>query len=219
MPFDAPNPLEYRSYLQHVVDGRDATQRLQSELIVIRGKGAGTNMNENDTTKTQELVDHGQIDRMTLPHGWEASRSQDGVVGSSTYKDFCPPDNKEVKMAFFFRGRPVSEYAATTFHTLLAKAPHILTPSEIKSVGEILRDRQDPADFSMLSAHTESLNGKMALVVEGRYKQIQQDTYAVMIDADGTGKFVQEIYFQAPKDEYARRLKDARQSIKSIHWK
>lgn len=219
MPFDTPKAIDYPGYAQAEFAHKSTSERLQSESIVIREKGAGAKMNTDETSKNGEVTDRGQISRMRLPQGWLPNQKQEGVVGNSSYIDYCSPASKEIKLSFFYRGRPVSAASAETFHELLNKPAHTLTPAEIKSIGEIMRDRKNPADFQMLSARTEVLNGKKVLVVEGRYNEIQQDTYAVFVDADGKGKAVQEIYFQAPKADYMKHSKEAKDSIKTIEWK
>lgn len=176
-------------------------------------------MSDDVSSAPVEVLNCGQIERMKLPPGWQANQKQEGKIGNSSYRDYTPPDNKEVKMVFFYRGRPVEPGSASAFHGLLEKPAHSLSPAELKSIAEVIRDRQDARDFQMLSARTEDLNGKRVLIVEGRYIQIQQDTYAVLVDADGSGKAVQEIFFQAPKENYMRFSREAKESIKSIQWK
>jgi hypothetical protein len=83
----------------------------------------------------------------------------------------------------------------------------------------MLRERANPEVFHILSARTQDLNGKRVLLLEGRYTEIQKDLYEVFIDADGTGRVVQEVYFLAPKIEYLHYLKAVKIAFSSIEWK
>ena len=41
----------------------------------------------------------------------------------------------------------------------------------------------------------------------------------MLIDVDGTGLTVQEIYYQAPKEDYLHYLQEAKAAFQSIEWK
>lgn len=174
-----------------------------------------------DKTQSQglELTDRGQINQMRLPHGWVEGNSDSAIAGNGTYLEYHPTANDNVNINFFFRGRAASPAASEKFHSLMEQTPHLLKPEELKGLKEILRDKADEDQFSVLSARTKVWNGKNVLVVEGRYRKLQEDTLAIYVDADGTGKFVQEIYYQAPKAEYNLYLKQAKNSLESIEWK
>ena len=73
--------------------------------------------------------------------------------------------------------------------------------------------------FALSSARVEDLNGKKVLVVEGQYTQSGDKIHAVYVDADGSGRFVQEIFYQSPKDEYDAYWKEAGKEFKTIDWK
>ena len=166
-----------------------------------------------------ELLNKGQIDRIELPKGWQREDVPQGDIGSRSLVQFTTPEAPDARIAFFYRGLPIDAQDATLFHDTLEKPPHHLTPTEIKSLRAVLRERANPDAFKTLAAYTEDLNGKRVLVVQGRYSETQQDLYEVLLDASGDGKAVQEMYFQAPKTQYDRYLSDAKKTFQSVQWK
>ena len=169
-----------------------------------------------------EIVNHGQIDRMTFPEGWVAGEPVPNPgIGSRSFRDVHRADQPEVSVCFFYRGLPVSDGAANYFHAVLQAAPHKLTEAELESVQEILRFKTPfkSEQFLMSSARTEDINGKRVLIVEGSYAASSDRIYEIYVDADGTGRVVQEIYYQAPENSYDRHAKDVMNIVQSIKWK
>jgi len=173
------------------------------------------------TTANPEMKNHGQISEMSLPGAWVETGpySFAGGIGTRSFRGIHPPEHPKAILGFYYRGLPVSEEAGDHFHTILAEPPHVLGAAELESLSEVLRDKAWIVDFAKSSARTENINGKQILVVEGRYLGIQEDSCHFFVDALGDGRVVQEIYYQAPKDIYARYLKEAQDSLKSIKWK
>lgn len=169
--------------------------------------------------KMGESIGIGQVAEMNLPPGWKEGQPEKSGSGTSSFREFHAADSPEAKLCFYYRGRRISEEGGRHFHNLLEKPPHNLSAEEVQSLGEALRDRANPDDFNMLVAKTEDINGKRVLVIEGRYKEIQQDTRALLVDSDGSGTAVQEIYYQAPKDLFPKYLLAASSAMKSIQWK
>ncbi len=166
-----------------------------------------------------EITDIGQVQRMVLTDQWTVPAHQPEVPAGSGFHEYFVKDRPEVKICFYYRGRRTSERSGEAFRGVLQKPPHVLLASEIDALAETLRNKDDKSVFSLLNARTEDINGKRILIVEGRYIAKQYDTQALYIDSDGTGTAVQEVYYQAPKQEYAIFLKQAREAIKSIQWK
>ncbi|MBX9686244.1 MAG: hypothetical protein K2X27_06050 [Candidatus Obscuribacterales bacterium] len=161
----------------------------------------------------------GQVESMTLPDGWQAGPVEKPYGGASFYQEYNPQGNSDTKITFFYRGKRISEDGGKNFHEILQKPAHVLSPQEFNSLAEVLRDKAKAQDFDTVMAKTEDLNGKRVLIVEGRYKDLQEDNRSVLIDADGSGTAVQEIYYQAPKAQFIRNYKQAILSMKSINWK
>lgn len=167
-----------------------------------------------------EVKAHGQIASMALPLGWlEAPDNPRSDMDAATLRKFHPEGLSDIQLCLYYRGMPMSEHAAAEFHGLLCGQAHSLTRSEIRSVEGALEGLGNETVFDILSARTEDLNGKLVLIVEGRWKEIDTDTYHILLDADGTGAQVQEIYFAAPRSQYPSRIQEAKAAIKSIAWK
>ncbi|MBI4533647.1 MAG: hypothetical protein HY711_06835 [Candidatus Melainabacteria bacterium] len=167
----------------------------------------------------EHVENMGQVAVMSMPPGWQEGQTLANVRGNSIYKEFCSPEDPAVRISFFYRGVPVSHTAADAFHAILEQPAHRLTSEEMKSLAQVLRGKDSTEEFLFSSARTEDLNGKLVLVLEGRYKENQIDMQEILIDADSTGAVVQEIEFQAPKDKFIKYLMKARDSFKSIIWK
>jgi hypothetical protein len=167
----------------------------------------------------ETITDRGQIKSMTLPSGWEEGPSTSGGIGTRSFREVHPSEFPDAKLCFYYRGLPASEKAGENFKAILDKPAHILTGAEISSIGEILRGKDDKATFSPLMIKTEDVNGKRVLTVNGRLNERQDDLKEILVNADGTGRVVQEIYFQAPKELYTRYMKDAQNAMNTIEWK
>ncbi|MBI4533723.1 MAG: hypothetical protein HY711_07225 [Candidatus Melainabacteria bacterium] len=202
----------------------------QSEVRTVKSEDASHDLMEEVLRRLAQpskpsnadlVVDLGQISCLKLPKDWVEGSPQKGMVGNSLFRQFSPPGKSDVALCHYYRGRGMNDEDSKAFHDLLAKPPHNLTASELREAGGLLRDRANPQDFSIALARTEDLNGKRVLVIEGRFKEIQHDVYELFVDADSTnpGKFVQEIYFQAPKDDYIKCRKEAMAALQSIVWK
>ena len=109
------------------------------------------------------------------------------------------------------------QYAAT-FKNLLAEPDHHLTQAETERLEELLGDAADPERFSVLDARTEILNGRRALIVEGRWINSQTDMIRVYLDIRGDGRFAQEVIFSAPIKEYESHIQAVRACLRSIIW-
>jgi hypothetical protein len=166
------------------------------------------------------VVARGQIARMVLPSGFERGESKARDQNSQvSYEEFHPADAPDAMLCFFYRGHKMSAGGAEAFKDALAKPAHILSQAELQSLSEVLRDKAKSADFNILSARTEDLKGKRVMLIEGRYRSNQEDVTSMLIDASGDGRSVQEVFFQAPKQEYTKHIGGVRQALKSIEWK
>jgi hypothetical protein len=166
-----------------------------------------------------EVRNHGQIDCIILPAGWTEGKPRNNVVGNSSMRHFHPDSEQRVTICMYYRGRAVNKQAAEDFRSLIKQPARKLSHNEIESIATIIRDKADPADFILKTAKTEDFNGRRVLIVEGRYKEIEHDTICLYVDADGSGKFVQEIFYQAPVTNYGPFENEALKALNSIKWK
>jgi hypothetical protein len=165
------------------------------------------------------VTDLGQISRMEMPSGWQAGPDYNNRQHGATYREFHPAGDPGCQLGFYYRGHRTSAMAGEKFHDVLQKPSHIVGEAELASLKEIVRDKANPKDFELKSAHTEDINGKRVLILEGRYTGNQQDAKHIFIDSDGTGTAVQEVFFQAPKDKYQRYAKVADDAMHTARWK
>jgi hypothetical protein len=197
---------EWLAFEHFITDFRKGSVTLDSLSKAPQGKG--------DT-----IADLGQIEKMTLPQGWEEGKPTSGGIGTRSFREVHPAEFPDAKLCFYYRGLPASDDAGKAFKNVLDQPAHILSKAEIDSLGEILRGKNDPETFNPLMIKTEDLNGKRVLTVNGRLTEKQADLKEILVDADGTGKAVQEIYFQAPKELYMRYMKAAQEAMQTIEWK
>ncbi len=195
-------------------------QKLLNEIDRFR-RQYGESTESHGDIKNPHMQEHGQIFEMALPSDWVEGEPYlfKGGIGTRSFREVHPIDAPQAMLSFYYRGLPMSEQAGKTFHQLLASWPRTLSVKEIESVGDVLRDKRNAEDFAIYYAQTEDWNGKMVLCVEGRYKEVQEDVFEIFVDASGDGRVVQEIYFQAPKDSFAKFAKAAKESMRSIVWK
>ena len=218
--FDA-SPLLDRSTIQDVeyVRGQwDAFAKLLADNTNTGNKGQKSKM-DGSPIAYGLVTDHGQIDKMELPNSWVEGPATTGGIGTRSFREVHPETDPDAKLCFYYRGLPASDAAGKNFRNVLDKPAHILTKGEINSLSEILRGKDDPKIFTPTMIRTEELNGKLVLTVNGRLNEKQADLKAIIVDADGSGTVVQEIYFQAPKEIYLRYMKDARHAMNTINWK
>src|ERR1700733_11103789 len=118
-----------------------------------------------------DIVNHGQIERLTLPDGWSEDLSvKRAKIGSRSSRQFHPKETSEARLHLFYRGFPISASEGKCFASVLSSSPHTLLSSEIKALAAVLGQRANSASFMILSLRTEDLNGRRVLVLEGRYK-------------------------------------------------
>jgi hypothetical protein len=160
----------------------------------------------------------GQIKLMSLPDNWIEDRRIAGIRANSFLTWYHPPDNPDVTIGFFFRGKRAGRLTSRNFRELLSLPPHTLTAAELQTLSEVLDDSADPNEFTMQSGTTEWLNRRHVLVVQGIYIRAQQCSRTIYINADGTGSAIQEIYYAAPVEQFPVYLRESLEAFNSIRW-
>lgn len=167
---------------------------------------------------TLEIINYGQIAKLILPEGWTETEIEVAATHTSSLREFSSPGEAQTRLCFYYRGFMFGSETGNAFKSILAAAPHILTAKELNAIAEILEDVNDADVFKPLSVHTQNLNGKTVLTVEGRWLQQDWDTYSLYVCADETGCAVQQIYFLAPTSNYPKHIKDMKQRLNSLEW-
>lgn len=158
--------------------------------------------------------------KIALPKGWTHSRTKERTETSTeNYVLYNPREDASVMFWYYFRGTPVNHRTAQNFRKILAEPAHSLSPKELSSISMVMRDKAKVENFRTLFARTREMNGKMVLVVEGRYVSDEQDAITIYIDADGSGQTVEELHYRAPKEHYMCYLRAIKSAFQSIVWK
>jgi len=168
-----------------------------------------------------DIVNHGQIERIAIPERWvEGPPTEFQGIGTRSLREFHPPESPNAQLCLFYRGLPVSDEAGELFRSVLSEPDHQLSAEEVDAIREILRERGDPKVFDLVSPpRTLTIGGKRVLMLEGVYKATNKYLQEIFINADGSGRVVQEIYFIAPQDDYCVHAVAAQGACNSIQWK
>lgn len=166
-----------------------------------------------------KVVDVGQIGTMKLPSGFVEGESERGTVGSNMFQEYHLAADPSVKLYLEYRGFKMSKATGGKFHDILAEPPHKLSAEELKSLGEMFDTRSNPSEFHTQIAKTQDVDGKRVLVLEGRYLKHDLQARTMFIDADDTGRVVQQVTFQTPMDKRSQYFNDGINALESIKWR
>jgi len=164
-----------------------------------------------------QILHHGQIELLSLPDSWKEGPSRHGPW-LEFERSFFPSEGGKAKLMLWYRGAPISDEGANRLTELMKKPNKILLPSELTSISETLDWMSLPETFRIMAARIDEINDRKVLVIEGRYLPEETDYYAVLLQNPGAAAYIQEIYFQAPKDDYPRFIRDAKTAIAGIQW-
>ncbi len=166
----------------------------------------------------QNLVENeGCVKSMNLPPGWIDQSKPRPAFAGPYWRIFRPSPDGRAHLSFFDRGRPVTESAVNALHALLAAVPATLTPADLQSLGEVLREAYLVDEFTFKYARTELLNAKPVIVIEGQWNELQEDCLWI-ITAEPQSNWICEIIYQAPKSEFAVHFETIVNCLKTIQW-
>jgi hypothetical protein len=165
-------------------------------------------------------IEHeGQINQIELPGVWHERDIQRQPLGLKQMRSFHSADNKNVQVRFIYRGHAESEETGREFQACLSAAPRALDSEEINSLAPILGDLAEPGEFDIVGAQTMDLAGRRVLWIEGRWVDAPYWSGTVFIDADGTGRVVQQVECFAELATYDVVSPTFQQILRSIQWK
>ena len=154
---------------------------------------------------------------MTLPTGWVEAPAEP-IFGGRERRRFHIQAAPEVFFLSEVRNEPLSNPAANAFqHTLYCEF-HRLEISEIETLDDSLEALANSNAFTISEATTGYLNARRALFVSGLWKQENSQAIAAILDLKGDGRFIQLLYFSAPKERFGEVEKDFRSILRSIEW-
>jgi hypothetical protein len=163
-----------------------------------------------------QINNHGQIECLTLPTNWREGASHQGPR-LEFERTFSPVPCQTAKLQLWFRGAPISDPGRIAFDVVLSKPKRILLPSEVASLSEVMGWMANDT-FHIMVARVDEVGGRKVLIVEGRYIPKEIDYYAVLLQNPKAHDYIQDIYFQASKDEFPLFIKEVKQAIYNIQW-
>lgn len=133
--------------------------------------------------------------------------------------NFHLPEASKVQLTFHYRDRSLDADSQRSFAKLLSKPAHELTLQEREEIEMVLRYVSEPEYFGFSNIRTETLNGKMVLLIEGIWKKSRLSTYGIFVSTDANASAVEEIHFVAPHTTFQQFSAKAKQAFNSITWK
>ncbi len=171
------------------------------------------------TVETAAMIEnHGRIKTMEMPATWQLLEDHNPHSANPAWLKFGPPNLPDVEFYLYFRGRPLTGGGQESLQSIFSAKSNQLTVKQIDSISELLREACLIDAFNFLDVRIQNWNGQKVLIVEGRWNQIMSDRFWMFIPGNSECETVQEIWFQAPVEQYAAQLKYARQALKSIQW-
>lgn len=82
----------------------------------------------------------------------------------------------------------------------------------------MLRNLAEESEFQIEKAETRDLNGKTILWVEGRWKDAPYRNATIFVNADGSGRVVQEVSCFAAEQEYQEYAPVFEHILGSLEW-
>lgn len=168
----------------------------------------------------QEVRNQMAIETLPLPAGFsEAPPQVRDFANASVSREFHPAGDNDTTLVMYYRGNPTSTEAGQAFRHLLNQQPHTLSAQELQAISPTLGNLADPLAFDLRSARTATVGDRNVLVVDGQWRNSQTQFHGMMIDANGKGTVVQEVFFEANLQNYTRHINAVAQSLSRIRWK
>ena len=165
------------------------------------------------------LVNDGYIKTIEFPDHWEAvDKSSDNGVGA-TEMQILIPDSQGALLSIYSTGRPLHPEVARRLTEVFAEEPHELTEDERLDLVTVLRNHGDAEAFEPKSIRCAAVNGKRALIAEGRWRKSGLQTYGVIVAGPEDDFHRQEIYYMAPEEAFEAHREAAMRVFSSIKWK
>jgi hypothetical protein len=164
-----------------------------------------------------KIRNHGQIDSLEVPEHWEEAALSREPLDTHSVRMFHPADDEKVQLRLIYRGRPESEEDGRRFAYCLDLPPHALSGAELDDLVSVFRE-QGELEFQISAAQTMILNGRTVLWVEGSWRDDVYWCGTVYIDADGTGRVVQEVTCFAPIGSLDSQRETFKRIFESIVW-
>ncbi|MFA7339942.1 MAG: hypothetical protein WC028_24405 [Candidatus Obscuribacterales bacterium] len=238
MPFDTPHqaPIKsdkpaaivFDSHENHLSQPPSHPEEHRSLFNRIFEKERTNPMSDN-----HKVTEEGSIRRLEMPKHWQQAMpdmsNDKAMIGAPMMTEYNPSGDPATKMCYWnraFGGAKESPDTAIAFNRVLSREPHQLNQQELTSLEHIIGNGvyANTDAFEILHAETRKIHGRTVLAVESAYKDNQSQpqgrhSYGVFINSDGTGRYIEQVYFTAPQEAYRANLKEAVDCINSIKWR
>ncbi len=159
----------------------------------------------------------GEIAKFSLPAGWTAASAENSQWAQAGYsRDFSPSDAPQAVLSIFHRGCSVPQKSFHDFTQILEEPAHKLNSEELDSIAQVLSKLADDEAFEIYNAEINVINGRKILAVDGSWKLSALLFHGIFIKSDN--QEVQEIFFEAAPQDFAKHINEVRQSIAQIVW-
>jgi hypothetical protein len=145
---------------------------------------------------------------MPLPQGWREFAIPSQGSALYTVREFRPADSFDdsVSLCFYNRGLALGDYDMDALKKALGQPEHQLSTTEIQELAEIFGDAGGAETFSIKDARSQTIGGRMAIVLEGSFYASKTAMFRIFLSASPDGRFVDEIFFSAPGQHYAKNI-------------
>lgn len=165
------------------------------------------------------VENEGQVRQMELPGQWIERQVQKQPLQVKQMRSFHRVDNANVQVRFVYRGHAESVETARGFQECLSRHPGVLDCTEINSLAAVIGELADPDEFRISTAQTMDLGNRRVLWVEGRWLDSPYWSGNVFLDADGTGRAIQQVECFAELSVYDAEGPLFQEILRSIRWK
>lgn len=117
------------------------------------------------------------------------------------------------------RMQALSPEAAECFRDVMIGGPHSISLENWQQLKPVVSDQTDPEAFALKTADVVDWNGKLVIVTDGIWTEFAERAHSLFVDAEGDGKYVEEVVYQAPISQYKEALNEAMLGLRSIEWK
>lgn len=183
--------------------------------------------------KQKVISNFGNIQSVHIPHDWRGYERCYVEMGPRIFLQLNAP-NKSISLKLALRTKSIGKESRFALSQLLCRKPalnraEILLPWEIRSVREVLANVglnqfSIPGNYAFFLSHaaTIMINNRTALEIYGSFVNRDEkvlSTYrGCFWDSDGMGN-IQEIFIEAPPEEFASTKLIFKEVLNSIVWK
>jgi hypothetical protein len=168
---------------------------------------------------------NGPTFEMKLPEGWQQTSPHSVVVPFRHISRFSPASNERISVQVMTSVILLAEKTSHSLRSVLSAPGHELTADELNSIAQVLGNASDHNisdprhSFDLYAASTGELNGRMAVMVEGRWCFGEKARFCgVFIPVDETFRKVDRVYLECPAEQYIKMRNEFLLTLASVKW-